>query len=112
MDGIPTEVEEEGASDQLPTKTPDAKLRLTDKGIEMPEILKGHVGEFKIRTPNITGEYETTDAGLPEDEYYDGAIAALPGGGDYHGDLEGNMMAVSVPREPEAVYEVIDERDG
>jgi len=102
--------EPEGVPNSIPTKTADAVLKLTDEGIEMPCFLKGHVGKFKIRTPNIDGEYETTDAGMPENEYYDGPIAAMPGDGDYNGDIPEGHMAVSTPELPETTYKVADER--
>ena len=107
----PDEVEVEGTPDSVPTKEPDAALRLTDNGITMPEFLKGYVGEFKIRTPNVTGEFETTDEGLPTDDTYDGVIANYPESGDYHGDLREGLLAISTPRHPETVFEVIDERE-
>ena len=102
----------DGVPDDVPTKEPDAELRLTDDGLEMPGFLKGHVGDFTIRTPSATGEFETTDAGLPTDEYYDGAISAYPDGGDYHGDLRAGLMAISTDQHPETVYEIVDEREG
>ena len=102
--------EPEGVPDSVPTKTADAELRLTDEGLEMPEFLKGHVGDFTIRTPSITGEYETTDSGLPTDEFYDGPIAAMPGEGDYNSDVPAGHMAVSTPDLPETTYRVVEER--
>jgi len=108
------EIEEmmEGTPDTVPTKEPDAALYLTDEGITMPEFLKGYVGEFTIRTPNVTGEMETTDRGLPTDDVYDGPIANYPKEGDYHGDLREGLLAISTPRHPETVFEVIDKREG
>ncbi len=109
-DPMPDEIEEEGTPADVPDKEPDAALKLTDDGLEMPEFLKGYVGEFEIRTPNVTGEFETTDAGLPEDDYYDGPIAAYPNDGDYHGDLREGVMGISTTDHRETVYEIIDER--
>jgi len=102
--------EDRGTAETVPEKTPDATLRLTDDGIEMPEFLKGFIGEFKIRTPNVTGEFETTPDGLPDEEYYDGVIAAYPEAGDYHSDLTEGVMAISTEDHPEAVYQVLDSR--
>jgi len=107
---LPDEVEAEGTPDTVPTKTPDAELRLTDDGIEMPEFLKGYSGEITMRTPNVTGEFETSDAGLPETEFWDGIIAECPEAGDWHGDLEAGMMGLSTPDHCETVYRIIDER--
>ncbi len=109
MSSIPTE-ESEGVPEFYPTKSPDDELRLTDDGLEMPEVLKGHVGSFTIRTPSATAELETTEAGLPDTEFYDGIFATHPDAGEYHGDLREGLMAVSVPGMPETVYEIIDER--
>lgn len=106
---IPDE-EPEGTPDDTPTKTPDDELRLTDDGLEMPVFLRGYVGSFTIRTPQITGDFETTDSGLPEDEFYDGVIATYPEDGDYHGDLREGLLAISTPRHTETVYEIHDER--
>jgi len=91
-------------------KSPDAALRLTDDGLEMPEFLKGYVGTFQIRTPRRTGTFETTDAGLPDVDFYDGVIAVYPGRGTCHGDLDAGMMAISTAEHRETVYEIIDER--
>ena len=104
-------VENDGTPDSLPTKEPDATLKLTDDGLEMPDFLKGYVGSFQIRTPNLTGEYDTTDAGLPTDEYWDGIIAAYPEEGEYHGDLREGLMAISTDDHRETVYEIVDERE-
>lgn len=59
IEQFPEEVMPEGTPDSVPTKTPDAELRLTDEGLEMPEFLKGYTGTFTMRTPSITGEFET-----------------------------------------------------
>jgi len=101
----------EGTPDSIPTKEPDAALYLTDDGITMPEFLKGYVGEFTIRTPNVTGELETSDEGMPTDDVYDGIFAKYPKEGDYHGDLREGLLAISTPRTPETVFEVIDKRE-
>lgn len=106
----PEDVETEGTPADVPTKEPDATLKLTDDGLEMPEFLKGFVGEFTIRTPNVTGELETTDTGLPEEDHFDGVIAAYPEDGDYHGDLREGLMGLSTTDRRETVYEIVDER--
>ena len=108
-DELPEEVPE-GTPQSVPVKSPDATLRLTDDGLEMPEFLKGYVGTFQIRTPKVTGGFETTDSGLPDAEFYDGVIAAYPEAGDYHGDLEAGLMGISTDEHRETVYEIIDER--
>jgi len=102
--------EAEGTPESVPTKTPDATLRLTDDGLEMPEFLRGYVGTFEIRTPGVTGEFETAEAGLPDVEFYDGVIAIYPDAGEYHGDLEAGLMGISTDEHPETVYEIINER--
>ena len=104
------EQEPDGTPDSVPTKEPDATLRLTDDGVEMPDFLKGFVGEFTMRTPNVTGELETSEAGMPTEEFYDGPIATVPESGDYHGDLREGLMALSIPGQPETVFEIIDDR--
>jgi len=104
------DAESTGTPEGVPTKSPDATLRLTDAGLELPEFLKGYVGEFRIRTPRRTGTFETTDAGLPDVDFYDGVIAVYPGRGTCHGDLDAGMMAISTAEHRETVYEIIDER--
>lgn len=106
---IPDE-EPEGTPDDVPTKTPDGELRLTDDGLEMPAFLRGYVGSFTMRTPSLTGDFETTDSGLPDEPFYDGVIAAYPEDGDYHGDLCETLAAFSTPTHGETVYEIHDER--
>jgi len=108
---LPQEVEPEGTPETVPAKTPDAELRLTDAGIEMPEFLKGYSGDITMRTPNLTGEFETSEAGLPETEFWDGIIAEYPESGDWHGDLDAGMMGLSTPDHRETVFKIIDERD-
>lgn len=89
----------------------DGTLRLTDDGIEMPAFLKGYVGSFKIRTADITGDFQTTDHGMPDTEFYDGPIAVYPDDdGDYNPDLGAGFMAIGTPRHGEEIFEIIDER--
>ena len=102
--------ESTGTPEGVPTKSPDATLRLTDAGLELPEVLTGYVGTFQIRTPRRSGTFETTDAGLPDVECYDGVIAVFPKAGTRHGDLDAGMMAISTADHRETVYEIIDER--
>jgi hypothetical protein len=104
------EPEVEGTPDTVPTKTPDAELELTDDGIEMPEFLRGYVGDITMRTPNVTGEFETSELGMPDEEVADVIFAEMPEEGDYHGDLEAGMMALSTDDTPETVFEIIDNR--
>ena len=110
MSALPDEVDPDGTPDSVPTKTPDAELRLTDDGIEMPEFLQGYSGEFTMRTAAVTGEFETSDAGLPETEFWDGIIAEYPESGTWHGDLKAGMMGLSTPEHRETVYKIVDER--
>lgn len=107
---MPDDIEDKGTPADVPDKEPDATLKLTDDGLEMPEFLKGYVGEFEIRTPSITGKLETEAVGLPEDDYFDGIIAVRPSDGDYHGDLREGLLAISTTDHRETVYEIIDER--
>jgi len=91
-------------------RTADESLRLTDDGIEMPDFLRGYVGNFTIRTPSITGDMETTKHGLPDDQFYDGPIAAYPSEGDYNQDIPSGCMAISTEDHPEIVFNITDER--
>jgi len=104
------EPEVEGTPDTVPTKTPDSELKLTDEGIEMPEFLRGYVGDITMRTPNVTGEFETSEAGMPDEDVVDTIFAEMPEGGDYHADLEAGMMALSTEETPETVFEIVDNR--
>ena len=104
-DGEPT-----GTPERVRPTSSDATLRLTDAGLELPEVLKGYVGEFQIRTPRRTGSFETTGAGLPDGDFYDGVIAVSPKAGTRHDDLDAGMMAISTAEHRETVYEIIDER--
>lgn len=98
-------------SETTATAEPDDTLRLTDEGLEMPEFLKGYSGSFRVRTADVTGDMETTDAGLPETEFYDGVIAVYPDDdGDYNPDLASGLMAISTPEHGEEIYEIVDER--
>ncbi|GAA3882819.1 hypothetical protein GCM10022627_40480 [Haloarcula argentinensis] len=90
--------------------TADATLRLTDDGIELPDWLQGHTGTFEIRTGDVSGEYETTDAGLPETQFYDAPFAVVPDAGDYNPHIPDGHMVITAPDEPEWCYEVVDER--
>lgn len=92
------------------TRTPDDTLRLTDEGLELPSFLRGYVGTFTIRTPNIDGTLETSSHGMPDTEFYDGPIAAYPDEGDYNSELGEGMIAISTPSHPEMTYEIVDER--
>jgi hypothetical protein len=107
---LPEDFDEDGTPASVPTKEPDATLALTDEGIEMPEFLRGYVGDFTIRTPNVTGELETTESGLPDAEVSDTIFAVYPNSGDYHGDLREGLLAISTPGHPETVFEIDDRR--
>lgn len=85
-------------------------LRLTDDGLEMPEPLKGYVGQFEIRTGAITGQINTTDEGMPTDDFYDGVIAVYPEGGDYNEGLDDGEIVFQIRGHPDIKYTVIDER--
>lgn len=111
QNNLPDEVPESNNTDEIPQKKPDAELRLTDGGIEMPEFLKGYVGTFTMRSPNVTGDLETSDAGMPETEFYDGILAAYPEDGDYNADLSEGMLALSTSDHRETVFQIIDERE-
>jgi len=90
--------------------TADATLRLTDEGLEMPDWLRGYAGSFTIRTGKVSGDVETTDAGLPDTEYYDGPIAVMPESGDYNPEIPPGHMILTAPGQPEWCYEIIEER--
>lgn len=110
-EGAPSQkLEATGTPDTVPTKTPDATLELTDNGIEMPNFLRGYTGEFTVRTPNVTGIFETSDGGLPEKPVANTMFAILPEDGDYHSDLEGSVMAIKTDTAPETVFKVVDAR--
>lgn len=86
--------------------TPDATLRLTDGGIELPEFLRGYSGAFTMRTANITGEYTTTD-----EVFYDGPLAVYPDDdGDYNSHLRAGLLSFETPDHREVVFEILDER--
>lgn len=96
------------------TVEPDDTLRLTDDGIEMPEMLRGYVGQWHIKTADVTGQLETTDEGLPDAEFYDGPIAVYPDDdGDYNPRLGPGLMEIYTTSEADSkVFRVIDERTG
>ena len=90
---------------------PDATLRLTDDGLELPTFLRGHVGAFTLRTADITGEFQTTDHGLPDTEFYDGVLAAYPDDdGEHNPHLRAGLLSFETPDHHEVVFEVHDER--
>jgi len=86
-------------------------LRLTDEGIEMPEMLKGYVGQFEIKTPTITAQFNTTNSGLSTDDYSDTVWATYPGDGDYHAHLDAGEMIIQCRGHPDTLFEIIDERE-
>jgi hypothetical protein len=91
--------------------TPDDTLELRDEGIELPEWLRGYSGQFTLRTADVTGTMTTTDAGLPDEEFYDGVIAVYPDDdGDYNDYLREGLLSFETPDHREVVYEVVDER--
>lgn len=90
---------------------PDETLRLTDEGLEMPEMLRGYVGSFKVRTADITGEIQTTEHGLPDEEFYEGVLSVYPDDdGNYNPHLESGLMSFETADNPERVFEIVDER--
>lgn len=91
---------------------PEETLRLTDEGIEMPDMLRGYKGQFHVRTADITGQFNTTESGLPDTEFWDGVIAVYPDDdGDYNPHLGPGLMEVyTTSKEESVVYEVKDER--
>lgn len=91
--------------------TPDGELLLTDEGIEMPVFLRGYTGTFRIRTPSVTGDMETSAGGMPDGRFYDGPIAVYPSDGDYNEDIPSGCMAMRTEDHPEMVFEIIDERE-
>lgn len=92
-------------------RTPDSTLELTNNGLEMPEMLKGYSGVFTLRTASITGEYTTTDAGLPDTDYYDGLIAAYPDDdGDYNEYLGRGLLSFETSEHTELVFRIVDKR--
>jgi len=101
---------DDGTPDTVPVKTPDAELELTEDGIQMPDFLRGYIGDFKMRTPNITGELETSEAGMPDEDVVDTIFAVMPEKGDYNADLEAGMLALSTEKTPETVFRIIDNR--
>lgn len=95
---------------EVKTAEPDETLRLTDEGIEMPDMLRGYVGSFTLRTADITGDFETTESGLPDTDYFDGVIAVYPeDDGDYNPHLEEGLMSLETDEHPERVFRVVDE---
>lgn len=86
------------------------QLRLTDDGLEMPEMLRGYKGQFEIKTPNITGQINTTEEGLPDEDFYDGPIANYPEEGDYNDRLDEGEMIVQARGYPNTKFEIVDER--
>lgn len=86
------------------------ELCLTDGGIEMPDMLRGYQGQFEIRTPNITGQMNTTEEGLPDTDFYDGPIAAYPNAGDYNEHINEGEMVIQARGHPDTKFTIVDER--
>lgn len=97
---------------EIETAKPDRKLRLTDEGLEMPDMLRGYVGQFHVRTADITGQFNTTESGLPDTEFWDGPLAVYPDDdGDYNPHLGPGLIEVyTTSREDSMIFEIIDER--
>lgn len=99
------------SADEVKTATPDETLRLTDEGLEMPDMLRGYVGTFTLRTASITGDYETTTSGMPDVDFYDGVIAVYPDDdGDYNPHLASGLLSIETDAHPERVFQIEDER--
>jgi len=87
-------------------------LRLTEEGIEMPEMLRGYVGEFVLRTADMTGTFHITEHGLPDADYYDGVISTYPDDdGDYNPHLGPGLLSLETSEHEEKVFRVLDERE-
>lgn len=92
--------------------TPDETLVLKEKGIQMPEMLRGYSGKFEVRTANVDGVFHTADGGLPDAEFFDGVIAVYPDDdGDYNPELREGLMAISTDLHEEKVFRVEDTRN-
>ena len=91
---------------------PDETLLLTDEGLQMPDMLRGYVGQFHVKTADITGQYNTTDSGLPDTEFWDGVLAVYPDDdGDYNPHLgEGLIEVYTTDKSASKVFEVVDKR--
>jgi hypothetical protein len=83
------------------------ELELRDDGLEIPEELVGYVGTFQIRTPNVDGDLETTDAGLPE---FLPTLGSMTEAGDWNEDIEAGEIAFSAPGFSERKFAIVDER--
>jgi len=89
----------------------DGVLELADEGLEMPEFLRGYTGTFTVRTADVTGEMETTDSGLPDEEYNDGLLAVYPDDdGEYNGHLRAGLLSFETVGHRETVFKVVDVR--
>lgn len=99
--------EENGATIDAPHQ-PDGTLTVNEDGLLLPDWLVGYVGEFRMRTPNVTGEMETTEQGLSDRL---STLGAIPEEGTYNSDLRAGQMALKIPGEPEYVYKVVDEAE-
>lgn len=98
--------EHQGTPSDVPTAKVDQELELNDDGeLILPDYLVGYVGDFTIRTPNVTGEMETSEHGLGETS---DLLGSVPEAGDWHGDLEAGMMAISTDEHPEKVFRITD----
>jgi len=86
-------------------------LELTDDGIEMPDMLKGYVGQFEIKTAKITAQFNTTDQGLSTDDYSDTVWAHYPESGDYNAGLAEGEMVIQARGYPDTKFTIQDNRE-
>lgn len=91
---------------------PDEELLLTDEGLQMPDMLRGYVGQFHVRTADITGQYNTTESGLPDTDFWDGVLAVYPtDDGDYNPHLGPGLIEVyTTSRAESKVFKIVDKR--
>jgi hypothetical protein len=64
----------------------------------------------EMKTPNLTGQFNTTDKGLPDSDFYDGPIAAYPEDGDYHAHLSEGEVIICCRVHRDTLFQIVDER--
>lgn len=77
----------------------------------MPEMLRGYTGQFEMKVPNVTGQFNTTDSGLPDEEFWDGPLAVYPAEGTYHEHLDEGEMVLQCRGYPNTLFQIVDERE-
>lgn len=86
-------------------------LRLTDEGLELPEWFRGYTGRFTVKTSTLSCTVSTGNAPVPDDELWDGPIAAVPQDEENCcSRIPSGCLVLTAPGKLERCYRIVDKR--